>query len=159
MTSSHMLEPLVSTRSHTRDAGRVMPEEKIEIVRLIYSEGLIDRDPKRLVDDFAAPDVEYVDPPDDIDPGSRHGRTEVMLALRRARQLFAEYGHELHELFDGGDTVIAAVSFSAKASYRSNREDIEREEAHTWTLRDSKIVRFENSRNLKEALEAAGLSE
>ena len=46
---------------------------------------LIDREPKRLVDQFATPDIEYVDPPDDVDPGSRRGRTDVMLALRRAR--------------------------------------------------------------------------
>ncbi|HEX3328217.1 MAG TPA: hypothetical protein VHV50_14605 [Actinomycetota bacterium] len=54
-----------------------MSEENVEIVRRIYKEGLIDRDPKRLVDHFATPDIEYVDPPDDVDPGNRRGRTET----------------------------------------------------------------------------------
>jgi len=135
-----------------------MSEDNVEIVRRIYSEGLIDRDPKRLVDHFAAPDVEYVDPPDDVDPGSRRGRTEVLLALRRARQLFVEYEHELGELFDGGDTVVAAVSLHAKAKRGSKLEVIDEEEAHIWTLRDGKVIRFENGRELKDALEAAGLS-
>jgi ketosteroid isomerase-like protein len=135
-----------------------MSEENVEIVRRIYTEGLIDRDPKRLVDDFATPDIEYVDPPDDVDSGSRRGRTDVMLAMRRARQSFSEYQHELQELFDAGDTVVAAVSFHATARRGSKTEIIQEEEAHTWTLRDGKIVRFENGRNLKDALEAAGLS-
>jgi ketosteroid isomerase-like protein len=134
-------------------------EKNLEIVRQIYTEGLIDRDPKRLVDELAIPDIEYVDPPDDVDPGSRRGRTDVMLALRRARQSFAEYQHELRELFDAGDTVVAAVSFHATTRGRSKSEVVQKEEAHVWTFRDGKIVRFENGRNLKDALEAAGLSE
>jgi len=136
------------------------PGPNVEIVRRIYTERLIDRDPKRLVDHFATPDIEYVDSPDDVDPGNRRGRTEVMLALRRARQSFSEYQHELHQLFDvGGDTVVAAVSFHATARRGSKSEVIQKEEAHIWTLRDGKVVRFENGRNLKDALEAAGLSE
>ena len=95
-----------------------MSEENVGIVRRIYTEELLDRDPKRVFDYFAAPEIEYVDPPDDVDPGSRRGRTEVMLALRRARQSF-HYQHELHELFDAGDTVIAAVSFQATAGKRN----------------------------------------
>jgi hypothetical protein len=74
-----------------------------------------------------------VDPSDDVDAGSRHGRSEVMLALRRARQSFSEYRHELHELFDGGDTV----------------GHLPRD--------DQPPPRLENSRNPKDALKAAGL--
>ena len=74
-----------------------MSEENVEIVRRIYSEGVIDRDPKRLVDDFATPDIEYVNPPEAVDPGVRRGRAQVNLALRRARQSSPSYRHELHE--------------------------------------------------------------
>jgi ketosteroid isomerase-like protein len=136
-----------------------MSEENVEIVRRIYTEGLIDRDPKRFVDHFATPDIEYVGPRDDVDPGNRRGRTEVMLALRRARQSFSKYQHELHELFDVGDTVVAAVSFHATARRGSKSEVIQKGEAHIWRLRDGKVVRFESGRSLKDALEAAGLSE
>lgn len=137
-----------------------MSEQNIEIVRRIYAEGLIGRDPKRLVDHFASPEIEYVDPPDEVDPGSRHGRKEVMLALRRARQSFYVYEHEIQELFDGGDTVVAAVSFHATVRRNGSKlQDVREEEAHTWTLRDGKIVRFENGRDLQDALGAAGLSE
>jgi len=100
-----------------------------------------------------------VDPPDDVDPGSRRGRTDVLLALRRARQSFSKYQHELQELFDAGDTVVAAVSFRATAVHQRKRETVQKVEAHVWTFRDGKIARFENGRDLKEALEAAGLPE
>ncbi len=130
----------------------VMSEENVEIVRRIYRDGLIDRDPKRLVDHFAAPDIEYVNPPEAVDPGIRRGRAEVRLALRRARQSSPSYRHELHELFDLGDTVVAAVSRHAG---RPSSSGIQKE-AHTWTFRDGKVVRFERGRNLDTALEAAG---
>jgi ketosteroid isomerase-like protein len=129
--------------------------ENVEIVRRIYTEGLIDRDPKRFVTDFAAPEIEYVNPPEAVDPGIRRGRGEVILALRRARQSTASYRHELHEVFDLGDTVVAAVSRHAGPQTRSEIQ----EEAHTWTFREGKVIRFERGPNLEEALEAAGLSE
>jgi ketosteroid isomerase-like protein len=132
-----------------------MSEENVQIVRRIYKEGLIDRDPKRLLDHFATPDIEYIDPPEAVDPGTRRGRTEVMLALRRARQSSTTYRHELHELFDLGDTVVAAVSRHAGRPSSSEMQ----EEAHTWTFRDGKVVRFERGGNLEAALEAAGLRE
>jgi ketosteroid isomerase-like protein len=131
-----------------------MSEENVEIVRRIYGEGLIDRDPKRFVNDFAAPDIEYVNPPDAVDPGIRRGRAEVILALRRARQSSASYRHELHELFGRGDTVVAAVSRHAGSPSKSEIQ----EEAHTWTFREGKVVRVERGPNLDDALEAAGLS-
>ena len=132
-----------------------MPEENLEIVRRIYGEGLIDRDPRRFVNDFAAPDIEYVNPPEGVDPGTRRGGAEVILALRRARQASATYRHELHELFDSGDTVVAAVS--RHAGPLGNPEI--QEEAHTWTFGEGKVVRFERGPNLEDALEAAGRSE
>jgi ketosteroid isomerase-like protein len=127
-----------------------MSAENVEIVRRIYGEGLIDRDPKRFVNDFAAPEIEYVNPPEAIDPGIRHGRAEVILALRRARQSSASYRHELHELFDLGDTVVAAVSRHAGPPSSSEIQ----EEAHIWTFREGKVVRFERSLNLEDALES-----
>lgn len=132
-----------------------MSEENVEIVRQIYSDGLIDRDPKRLVDEFASPEIEYVNPPQAADPGVRRGRAEVNLAFRRARQPFPSYRHELRELFDSGDTVVASVSRHAGSASNSEVQD----EAHTWTFRDGKVVRFERGPDLETALEAAGLSE
>jgi ketosteroid isomerase-like protein len=104
-------------------------------------------------DHFATPDIEYVNPPEAVDPGTRRGRAEVNLALRRARQSSPSYRHELHQLFGLGETVVAAVRRHAGRPSSSETQ----EEAHTWTLRDGKVVRFERGTNLETALEAAGL--
>jgi ketosteroid isomerase-like protein len=130
-----------------------MSKENVETVRRIYDEGLIDRDPRRLVDEFAAPEIEYVNPPEAADPGTREGQAEVKLAFRRARQAFPSYRHELGELFDRGDVVVASVRRHAG---RATASEVVQEEAHTWTFRDGKIIRFERGPDLDAALEAAG---
>jgi hypothetical protein len=44
-----------------------MSREKVELVRRIYSNGLFDRDPDRIVHEFATPDIEYTMP--EVEPG------------------------------------------------------------------------------------------
>ena len=129
----------------------------MELVRRIYTEGLIYRDPEGLVDELGTPDIEYVNPPYAVEPGIRRGPTEVARALRRAHELFAAPRYVIKELFDGGDTVVAALSFYAHG--RGSESEAVQEEMHTWTLRDGRVARFEWGRDREKALEAAGLSE
>lgn len=110
---------------------------------------LFDRDPERVDDEFATPGHRIVNPPGTVEPGIRRGPTEVVEALRNSSELFDSSRHELHELFDRGDAVVAAVSFSAR-SCRSGIELV-RGEAHTWTLRDGRIVRFAWGRDVAAA--------
>jgi ketosteroid isomerase-like protein len=132
-----------------------MSQANVELVRRIYSDGLFDRDPDRIVHDFAAPDVEYINPPEAVEPGIRRGRAPVADALRSSSELFDRRRHEVHELFDCEDAVVAAVRFCARI--RGSGSELVQEEAHTWTFRDGRIVRFEWGRELKPALEAARL--
>ena len=45
-------------------------------------------------------------------------------------------------MFDGGDTVVAGVSFRATAQHRGKpSEEMREEKAHVWTLRDG-VLRF-----------------
>jgi ketosteroid isomerase-like protein len=134
-----------------------MSRENVELVRRLYEDGMFDRDPERLVHEFASPDIEYVNPPEAVEPGVRRGPAEVVEAMRNSSELFDSSGHELHELFDGGDAVVAAVSFGTRG--RQSRIELVQEEAHTWTLREGRIVRFEWGRDLGAALEAVGLRE
>jgi uncharacterized protein len=133
-----------------------MSQENVEIVRRIYEQEMFGRDPGRLLD-LATPDVEYVNPPEAIESGVRRGRAEVAQAVKNAHELFESPRYELNELFDYGDTVVAALSFYART--RGTENEIVQEEAHTWTLRDGRIARFEWGRDLGTALEAAGLEE
>jgi ketosteroid isomerase-like protein len=133
-----------------------MSQENVEIIRRIYKEGLIDRDPATVLE-FATPDIEYVNPPEAVEPGIRRGPAEVAQAMSGFSEFFDSSRHELHELFDCGDTVVAAVTFFTRG--RGSDREVIHDEAHTWTLRDGRIARFEWGRDLRAALEAAGLRE
>jgi ketosteroid isomerase-like protein len=130
-----------------------MSRQNVELVQRIYEDGLFDRDPERIVHELAAPDIEYVNPPEAVEPGIRRGKAEVVDALQKSSQVFASSRHELHELFDCGDAVVAAVSFCTQ-THRGGAQ-LTQQEAHTWTWRDGTLVRFEWGRDLRAALEAA----
>jgi uncharacterized protein len=131
-----------------------MSRENVELVRRIYDEGLFDADPARLLK-LMGPDVEYVNPPEAVDPGVRRGRVEVAKALAALRE-FEWTANDLHELFDAGDTVVARVTFRARG--RASEQQLAQDEAHTWTIREGRIVRLEWGRDLSAALEAVGLA-
>jgi ketosteroid isomerase-like protein len=132
-----------------------MSQQNVEIVRRIYEEGWFDRDPEPLLA-LVTSDVEFVNPRDAVDSGIRRGPAGVHRAFRNIQETFDVSRHELGDLFGAGDVVVAAVRFIART--RGSDIDVVQEEAHTWTLRDGKVVRFEWGRDLEAALEAVGLS-
>jgi ketosteroid isomerase-like protein len=133
-----------------------LSRENVEIVRRIYEKGWIDRNQEPLLA-LVTSDVEFVNPPDAVDSGIRRGPAEVRRALRNLTETLDAPRHELRELFAAGNVVVARVSFAARM--RGSDVDFVHEEAHTWTFRNGKIVRFEWGRDLEAALEAVGLSE
>ncbi len=127
------------------------------MVRRIYDEGLIDRDPEKWLLNLATPDVEYVNPPYAVEPGVRRGPDAVVRAMRGFAEVWENSRHELHELFDGGDVVVASVSWYTRS--RGSESELVQEEAHSWGLQGGRIARFEWGKDLGKALEAAGLRE
>ena len=123
------------------------------MVRRIYDEGLIDRDPEWLFE-LAASDIEYVNPPYAVEPGVRRGPIEVVQAMRGFAEVWENSRHELHDLYDCGDCVVAAVSWYTRS--RGSESELVQEEAHTWGFREGKVTRFEWGKHLDAALEAAG---
>jgi len=132
-----------------------MAHENEEIVRRVYAEGLIDRDVEAIRPLLAA-DVEFVNPADAIEPGTRKGIDAVMAAFD-AVDAIGTATSELRELFAAGDYVVAAVTFRARS--RASDVELTQDEAHTWTFREGKVTRFEWGRDLVSALEAVGLGE
>ena len=132
-----------------------MSQENVEIVRHIYESGLFDRDPEELLE-LATPDVEYVNPPYAVEPGVRYGLVAVAQAMRRFAEVWEESRHELRELYDCGDIVVAAVSWHIRN--RGSETELVNEEAHTWTLREGRIARFEWGQDLGTALDVATAS-
>ena len=94
----------------SRETAWGMSQENVEIVRHIYESGLFDRDPEELLE-LATPDVEYVNPPYAVEPGVRYGLVAVAQAMRRFAEVWEKSRHELRELYDCGDIVVAAVNW------------------------------------------------
>lgn len=129
-----------------------MSPQNVEIVRRIYDEGLIDRDPEWLFE-LATPDIEYVNPPDAVEPGVRRGPAAVVAAMRAFAEVWEESRHELRELHDCGAVVVADVAWYTRS--RGTERELAQDEAHSWTLREGRIAGFEWGRDLAGALEAA----
>jgi ketosteroid isomerase-like protein len=130
-----------------------MSQQNVDLVRHVYESGLFDRDPDELLK-LATPDIEYVNPPYAVEPGVRHGVAAVTEAMRRFAEVWDASRHELRELHDRGDVVVAHVNWYVRG--RGSEREIVNEEAHTWTLRGGRIARFEWGQDLPTALEAAG---
>ena len=129
-----------------------MSRENVEIVRRMYADGLLDH-AVEAIQPFLHPDVEFVNPAEAVEPGTRRGIDEVMTAFR-AVGAFETATSALRELFPAGDSVVAAVTFRARS--RDSDVELNQDEAHTWTFRNGKVTRFEWCRDLASALEAVG---
>jgi ketosteroid isomerase-like protein len=123
--------------------------ENVELVRRLYETGRFDTDPAEWLPELATEDIEYVNPPYAVEPGVRRGPEEVVAAMRRFAEVWRGSRHELHEVVGDGDVVVAAVSWYALS--RDSETELVQEEAHTWTIRDGRIARFEWGRNLSNA--------
>src|SRR5215217_1678833 len=63
--------------------------------------------------------------------------------------------NELRALHDCGDSVVAAVSWHTRP--RGSERELINEEAHTWTLREGRIARFEWGAGSGEGARGRGL--
>jgi ketosteroid isomerase-like protein len=124
-----------------------------EVIRRIYEMRLLDQPDRDQFLSLASPDIEWVNPADAVDAGVRRGRDEVWRAMQNVSKTFESSWHELQELFEVGEAVVASVTFHARV--QGSDVEITQQEAHTWTLREGLVVRVEWGRDLRAALDAA----
>jgi ketosteroid isomerase-like protein len=141
---------------HVAMTDQAMSQENVEIVRAIYESWSGGAPPVDFAEVFRS-DIEFVNPPEAIDPGTRHGLDGFSAAGQAVWDAFGSLAHEVHELREVGEHVIASVIFRAKGT--GSGVAVEQAEFHVWTFRDAKVSRFAWFRSLDQALEAAGDSE
>jgi ketosteroid isomerase-like protein len=126
-----------------------MSEENVAVVRGIYQAWLEGRSAREWID----PDVEYVNPPDAVEGGTRRGRK----AFAGIRDAYDDVRVEPERYIDAGSevVVIARITGTGKGS----GVGMDFRQGYVWTLRDGKAVRFRWFNEPEQALEAAGLSE
>jgi ketosteroid isomerase-like protein len=133
-----------------------MSQRNLEIVRRVYEDGLFDNDHQALLD-LVHHEIRFVNPDDALEPGVRSGRDEFLGAMASGFAPFRSATHELVDLVDSGDSVIAVVRFHGLG--RDSGIGVGQDEVHTWTFRDGKVACFEWGRDLAAALKAVGREE
>ena len=126
-----------------------MSHENVEIVRSIYEAWAENRSAAPFIDR----DLEYVNPPNAIEPGTRIGRHY----FRKVLEVFPDVRFEIERYIDAGDDVVVI----AKQFWRGSSSGVETETrmGYVWTVAEGKATRFRWFKDAAEALEAVGLSE
>ena len=125
----------------------------VEVVRRIYrawGRGAAD-EARELLD----PDIEWVNPPDAVEPGTRRGIDDFTVALAMVSDTFHRPKLEIEDVLDTGEHVV--VIGVLRGQGHSSGISVERRQGYVWTIRDGKAVRFAWFNDPAPALEAAGL--
>jgi ketosteroid isomerase-like protein len=132
-----------------------MSEENLEIVRSFYAAWGRDDfpGPVELMDQ----NIEYVNPPAAVEPGTRRGVAAFRDAVAGVFEGWEFWRMEPEEFRALGDQVAVILRYRARG--RGSGVEIEGRESALWTVRDGKVVRYAWFQEPGEALEAAGQSE
>ena len=132
-----------------------MSEENVELVRRVL-DAFNRRDEEGMLADLH-PEVEWVNPPDAVEPGIRSGHEEFAGASQAVADTFEDTHVEVHEAVDAGDQVVVVAKLRGRG--RESGADFEVWLSYVFTFRDGKAARFEWFNSPTQAFEAAGLRE
>jgi ketosteroid isomerase-like protein len=136
----------------------LISEQNVEVVRSVI-DAWNRRDIERLMA-LAAPQIEYVNAPDAVEPGTRRGRDGVAAVAQSQWESLPGGRQELDRLHDRGDEIISAGRISRLMPGSDAR--IENPVLLSWTIKNGRVTRIEMlgaGTRFQEALKAAGLSE
>jgi ketosteroid isomerase-like protein len=110
---------------------------------------------RRVAPDLLTDDVEWVNPPDAVEPGSRRGVDGFNDAIASIYEGWDESRFEPERVIEHGDDVVALGELRA----RGRAVDFEIRQAHgqVWTFRDGRAARMRWFSTHAETLAAAGL--
>jgi uncharacterized protein len=130
-----------------------MSLENVEVVRHIY--GVWAEDGSPVGSGLLDPEIEWVNPPDAVERGTRRGLDSFGEAADSVSETFEGVGVDIDEMLDAGDRVVVLATLHGRG--RGSGADLERRQGYIWTLRDGMATRFEWFTTPDDALRAAGL--
>jgi ketosteroid isomerase-like protein len=101
--------------------------------------------------DLMDPKIEWVNPPDAVEPGTRQGKEGFEGAESAVGRAYSAIGFDVQRQVEAGDTVGLVV----ETLYRGRGSGVEVREplGMTFRIREGRVVRFEWSRQPEELLE------
>lgn len=130
-----------------------MSQENVDVIRRIYSVWAKEGSP--LPSGLLDSQIEWVNPPDAIERGTRRGLDAFGTAVGAVSDTFAGVGVDIDEMLDVGDRVVVLATLHGRG--RGSGAEVERRQGYVWTLRDGKAVRFEWFNSPDDAMRAAGV--
>jgi ketosteroid isomerase-like protein len=125
-----------------------MGREPIEVVRRIHEAWAEGTGAHRLI----AEDVVYVNPPNAVESGTKHGSD----TFNRVRDVYEQFRPHVERVIDLGERVLVIVSGNART--RDSGVDVPIRQGYLWTVRDGKAIRFEWFTTPEEALAAVEMA-
>jgi ketosteroid isomerase-like protein len=132
-----------------------MSQENVEIVQRMYDQTL--ENPEALYEilddniEWETGGLGYPNAP------AGRGREVVREFFREWVGAFEEWGFEVEELIEAGDSVVACIHQWGRG--KSSGVTVDQRFWQVWTMRDRKAIRATHHSERAAALEAAGLSE
>ena len=132
-----------------------MSQENVETVRRFYEAWARDEFPGPL--ELMDSEIEYVNPPGAVEPGTHRGRAAFSAAVEKVFDGWESWQMEPELFRTAGDQVAVVLRYRARG--RGSGVELEGRESALWTVRGGKVARYAWFHKPTEALEAAGLSE
>jgi ketosteroid isomerase-like protein len=123
-----------------------------DIARRLYR-AFNERDTKT-TRELMAPNVEWVNPEDAVEPGTRQGWEDYQRALAGLRESFEEISVEVERIEEAGDRVAAVIEVHVRG--RGSGLEATTRQSGLWTFRDGRAVRYEWFNDPEAALRDLG---
>ena len=124
-------------------------------VELFHRIALLWQERRRLAPELLTEDVEWVNPPEAVEPGTRRGPGSFNDAIASIYEGWGESRFEPQRVFEEGDVVVALGELRVRG--RSVGVEVRREHGQIWTFRDGRVARMSWFNSHRETLDAAGL--
>jgi ketosteroid isomerase-like protein len=104
-----------------------------------------------------APDAEWVNPPEAVEPGTRQGADSFNRAVANVFAAWDDVVFETDRLIDKGNDVVALGRL--RGHIHGPGMEVESPHGQIWSFRDGLVTRMEWFNTYREALQAGGIRE
>lgn len=112
---------------------------------------------RRVDPELLAEDVEWVNPPEAVEPGTRKGADSFNRAIANVFAAWDDVRFDTERVIDNGDEVVALGQLHGRV--HGPGMEVDSPHGQIWTFRDGRVTRMEWFTTHRETMEAAGLGE
>ena len=131
-----------------------MSHENVERLTLLLEQLFAAR---RVDPELLAEDVEWVNPPEAVEPGTRQGADSFNRAIANVFAAWDDVRFEIERVVDNGDDVV--VLGKLHGHIHGPGMEVDSRHGQVWTFRGDRVTRMRWTNSYREALEAAGVRE